>query len=117
MKSYADLVADAKTRIKEVTPAQVMDEREKGGKLVLVDIRDREEVNLGMIPGAVHISRGNLESGIERSIPRDAHVVLYCAAGNRSALAAETLAKMGYSDVASMSGGFRAWAEQGGEVD
>jgi rhodanese-related sulfurtransferase len=117
MKSYADLVADAKKHIKEVTPEQVMREREAGGKVVLIDIRDREEVNLGMIPGAAHISRGNLESGMERSVPRDAHVVLYCAAGNRSALAAETLEKMGYTDVSSMSGGFRAWAEQGGDVD
>lgn len=117
MKSYADLVADAKKHIKEVTPEQVMKEREAGTKLVLVDIRDREEVNLGMIPGALHISRGNLESGMERSVPRDAHIVLYCAAGNRSALAAETLATMGYTDVASMRGGFRGWAESGGDVD
>lgn len=117
MKSYADLVAEAKKHIKEVTPEQVMQERETGKKLVLIDIRDREEVNLGIIPGAAHISRGNLESGIERSVPRDAHIVLYCAAGNRSALAAETLAKMGYTDVASMAGGFRAWAEKGGDID
>lgn len=117
MKSYADLVAEAKKHIKEVTPEQVMQEREAGKKLVLIDIRDREEVNLGIIPGAAHISRGNLESGIERSVPRDAHIVLYCAAGNRSALAAKVLGEMGYTDVASMSGGFRAWAEKGGDID
>lgn len=117
MKSYADLVTEAKRHIKEVTPEQVMKEREAGTKLVLIDIRDREEVNLGIIPGAAHISRGNLESGIERSVPRDAHIVLYCAAGNRSALAAKTLGEMGFSDVSSMSGGFRAWAEKGGDID
>src|SRR5579862_204223 len=113
-KSYADLVAEAKKHIKEVTPEQVMAEREKNAKLVLIDIRDREEANLGMIPGAVNMSRGNLEGLVERSVPRDAHIVLYCAAGNRSALAARVLGEMGYNDVASMAGGFRGWAEKGG---
>ena len=116
-KSYADLVTEAKKHIKEVTPKQVSTERDKGGNLVLIDIRDREEVNLGTIPGALHMSRGNLESTIERSIPRDAHIVLYCAAGNRSALASKVLAEMGYSDVASMAGGFRRWVDEGGEID
>jgi rhodanese-related sulfurtransferase len=74
-------------------------------------------VNLGKIPGAVHISRGNLETKVEAVIPRDANLVIYCASGNRSALAAVTLKEMGYQNVASMSGGFRGWVEAGGDVE
>jgi rhodanese-related sulfurtransferase len=74
-------------------------------------------VNLGMIPGAIHLDRGRLESKVEAAIPRDATVVLYCAVGNRSALAAETLEKMGYTDVASLDSGFRGWVEAGGEIE
>ena len=72
------------------------------GSATFVDVRDLNEVNLGMIPGAVHLDRGRIESKVEAAIPRDATVVLYCAAGNRSALAAETLREMGYNDVVSL---------------
>jgi rhodanese-related sulfurtransferase len=74
-------------------------------------------VNLARIPGTLHISRGNLETKIEALIPRDAHVVIYCASGNRSAFAAETMREMGYEDVASMAGGIRRWIEVGGDVE
>lgn len=94
-----------------------MDMQKRGEKVTLLDVRDLNEVNLGKIPGTLHISRGNLESKVEAQIPRDANVVIYCASGNRSAFAAETMASMGYAHVASMAGGFRAWAEAGGDID
>jgi rhodanese-related sulfurtransferase len=117
MKSYADLVADARARIPEVTVADVRAMQEAGTPVVLVDVRDQGEVNLGFIPGALHISRGTLEGKIERAVARDAKVVLYCSSGNRSLLAGDMLRQMGYRDVSSLAGGIRAWVEQGGELD
>lgn len=117
MKSAADMIAAAKSRIKEVSPRDVMDMQRRGEPLAVLDVRDLQEVNLGKIPGTLHISRGNLETKVEAIIPRDAHVIVYCASGNRSALAADTLQQMGYTNVASMAGGFRGWVEAGGDVD
>lgn len=117
MKTAADLIAEAKARIREVTPKDVREMQDRGEKLVLLDVRDQNEVNLGRIPGAVHISRGTLETKVEAAIPRDANVVIYCASGNRSAFAAVTMLEMGYTRVASMAGGIRDWAMSGGDVD
>ena len=117
MKTGRQLVDEAKARIKEVSVEEVMDMQQRGEKVTFLDVRDLQEVNLGKIPGTVHVSRGNLETKIEALIPRDANVVIYCASGNRSAFAAETLEQMGYTHVASMAGGFRAWAEAGGDVE
>ena len=111
------MIAQAKSQIKEVTPKDVMEMQKRGAKVLLLDVRDLQEVNLGKIPGAAHISRGNLETKVEAVIPRDAHVVIYCASGNRSAFAALTLREMGYTDVASMATGFRGWVESGGDVE
>jgi rhodanese-related sulfurtransferase len=80
-------------------------------------VRDQAEVNLGMIPGAMHISRGTLEGKIEHALGRDVKVVLYCSSGNRSLLAGDVLRQMGYTDVSSLAGGIRAWVEQGGDLD
>jgi rhodanese-related sulfurtransferase len=117
MKSYADLVNDARTRVPEVTVSDVRAWQDAAKALVLVDVRDQSEVNLGIIPGAVHISRGTLEGKIERAAARDAKVVLYCSSGNRSLLAGDMLRQMGYVDVSSLAGGIRAWVEQGGDLD
>jgi rhodanese-related sulfurtransferase len=117
MKSYSDLVADARTRVPEVSVQDVRGLQQTGSRFVLLDIRDQNEVNLGMIPGATHISRGTLEGKIENAIPRDAKLVLYCSSGNRSLLAGDVLREMGYRDVSSLAGGIRAWVEQGGELD
>src|SRR5215203_1051929 len=103
-KSGVDLINEAKTRIKEVTPAEAMADTSEN--LVYFDCRERQEYNLGHIPGAVFIPRGQMETKVEAIIPRDKKVVIYCASGNRSALAAETMMQMGYTDVASMSDGF-----------
>jgi rhodanese-related sulfurtransferase len=117
MKSYADLVNAARTRIPEITGADVRALQGAGKPVVLLDVRDQAEVNLGMIPGALHISRGTLEGKIERAVSRDAKVVVYCSSGNRSLLAGDMLRQMGYDDVSSLAGGIRGWVEQGGDLD
>jgi rhodanese-related sulfurtransferase len=116
MKSGTDLINEAKARIRQVNTAEALTLHARGGAIFL-DVRDLQEVNLGKIPNAVHISRGNLETKIEAVVPRDAEVVIYCASGNRSALAAETMQQMGYTNVSSLAGGFRGWAEAGGDID
>lgn len=113
IKSGSDLINEAKTRIPEVGVA----EAQAAPDVVWLDVREPNEWNLGRIPGAKFIPRGQLETNIERQIQRDANVVIYCASGNRSALAADTMRIMGYERVASLRGGFRAWVDAGGEVE
>jgi rhodanese-related sulfurtransferase len=117
IKTAEQVLSEAKAQIKEYTPAQVMEMLTRGDKFTLLDVRDPNEASLGKIPGAVHISRGRLEQNIEAAIPRDAQVVIYCANGNRSALAAITLRDMGYDRASSMSSGFNGWTAAGGDVD
>ena len=117
MKSFQELVAESKGRIAEVTAAETIAKQASGAALVLIDVREDREWNLGHAAGAVHMSRGTIESKIDAAVPRDAQVVLYCASGNRSALSAESLVAMGYSNVVSLAGGFRAWVDAGGEVE
>lgn len=117
MKSAAELIADAKSRITEVTPVETIAMRASNPGVVLVDVREDREWNLGHAAGAVHMSRGTLESKIDQVVPREVPVVLYCASGNRSALAAESLMLMGYANVASMSGGFRGWVDANGDIE
>jgi len=116
-KSGMDLVNEAKQRIAEVTAQEVQAMQSRGENAIYLDVREPNEWNLGHIPGAVHIPRGTLELKIEGAVPRGQKIVIYCAGGNRSALAADTLSQMGYDDVASMAGGWRAWAESGGTVE
>ncbi len=116
MKTAQQLIAEAKSMVSEVTAREVQDRIARGDALVLIDIREQQEWNLGHAAPAIYLGRGVLESQIEARVPRDAHVVLLCASGNRSALAARTLQEMGYADVASMAGGFRDWVATGGEV-
>ncbi len=115
-KSYPELLADAKSRIREVTARDAKAMHENGGA-VFVDVREPQEANLGMIPGALFIPRGNLESNIEARVPREATIIVYCARGNRSAFAADTLQQMGYEHVASLAGGFGEWVAEGGDVE
>lgn len=116
MKSGTDLINESKERIRQIDSAEALALHKRGG-VTFLDVRDQPEVNLGKIPNAVHISRGNLETKIEAVVPRDAQVVIYCASGNRSAFAADTMQEMGYTNVCSLAGGFRGWAEAGGDVD
>lgn len=116
MKTAQQLIAEAKTQIRETTAREVQAQYARGEAVVLVDIREQNEWTLGHAAPAIYIGRGVLESQIEQRVPRDANVVLICASGNRSALAARVLQEMGYSNVASMAGGFRDWVATGGEV-
>jgi len=115
MKTAKDLYSEARARVRQIDAKEAL-RLHAEGRTTFVDVRDLNEVNLGMIPGAIHLDRGRLESKVEEAIPRAASVVLYCAAGNRSALAAETLRDMGYTDVCSLDSGFRGWVEAGGDI-
>jgi rhodanese-related sulfurtransferase len=116
-KTAADLIAEAKSRIREVSAAEVAKHVGEADAPVLLDVREPQETNLGRIRGALVIPRGNLETKVEAIIPRNAKVVIYCASGNRSAFAADTLQQMGYADVASMAGGWNAWVGIGGPIE
>ena len=116
-KSYHDLVREAKTRVAEVTAADTIRILQEQPGTVVVDCREPNEAALGIIAGSVVIPRGVLEQRIERSARRDQKVIIYCASGNRSALAADSLREMGYKDVATLAGGFRGWIDAGGDVE
>lgn len=115
-KSGSDLVAEAKARVKEINAANAIVERQNPDT-VFLDVREPNEWNLGHVPGAIHIPRGQLEGKVEGIVGRDRNIVVYCAGGSRSALAADTLQQLGYQQVASLAGGFRGWAENGGEIE
>src|ERR1051326_6037476 len=105
MSSYRDLLRPAKTGTDEADPKRAQALIGEGA--LVVDVRERDEWEQGRIPGAVHIPRGYLESRIEQAAPdRSRPVVLYCAAGNRSAFAAKTLAELGYERPVSLAGGY-----------
>ena len=116
-KSGQDLIDEAKQQIEEVTPEQVREMQTRNERVVYLDVREPNEWNLGRLPNAVHLPRGNLETKVEAMIDRAQRVVIYCARGNRSALAALTLKQMGYESVASMAQGFQGWADINGEVE
>jgi len=113
----ADYIRQVKQQIDEVDPSDVKPLIHNG--VAIVDVRETEEWDQGHLPGATHVPRGYLESRIEGAVPdRGQRVILYCASGNRSALAAKTLRdELGYADVASMTGGITLWKDRGYEVD
>jgi sulfur-carrier protein adenylyltransferase/sulfurtransferase len=117
MPTYRELLAQVKDEIDEVDAVRARELIESCDP-VIVDVREQDEWDEGHIPGALHIPRGNLESRIESAAPdRSRELVVYCAAGNRSAFAAKTLEELGYEDVVSLSGGFTDWKRNGFPVD
>jgi rhodanese-related sulfurtransferase len=111
---FLKLVADAKARVKECTVQDVRTRQAAGERFTLVDVREESEFAAGHLPGAVHIGKGVIERDIEAKVPdAGAPLVLYCGGGFRSALAAEALQKMGYSNVISMDGGWSGWVKAG----
>src|SRR4026209_2296531 len=111
---FLNLVQDAKKRVRETTPETVRRRQETGERFHLVDVREDTEWERGRALGAIHIGKGIIERDIERAIPdRDEEIILYCGGGFPSALAADTLAKMGYTNVVSMDGGWKRWRELG----
>jgi molybdopterin/thiamine biosynthesis adenylyltransferase/rhodanese-related sulfurtransferase len=119
MPSGSEFIRQVKERIREVDPRDVHDQINNGNHAVIVDVREQHEFDESRIPGAIHVPRGHLESRIEGAVrDKDAEVILYCASGNRSALAADTLqSQLGYENVASMTGGITLWKDRGYEVD
>jgi molybdopterin/thiamine biosynthesis adenylyltransferase/rhodanese-related sulfurtransferase len=113
MPTYRDYFAEIKKRVKEATPQQVA-ELLRAGDVQLADVREKDEWDAGHLPGAVHVPKSYLEQWAEDRIPdKGKRTVLYCAGGVRSAMAADTLRQLGYTDVISMSGGFNRWKDSG----
>lgn len=115
---FLNLVNDAKKRVRETTPEAVRRRQETGERFHLVDVREDNEWDRGRALGAIHMGKGIIERDIERAIPdREDEIILYCGGGFRSALAADTLAKMGYVNVVSMDGGWKRWRDLGFPVE
>jgi rhodanese-related sulfurtransferase len=111
---FLKLVQDAKSRVKECTVADVKTRLDRGERLNVVDVREESEFAAGHIPGAVHLGKGVIERDVETKFPdKSTELVLYCGGGFRSALAADNLQKMGYTNVISMDGGMRGWRQGG----
>ncbi len=111
MASFRELLAQTKSAIHEIEPADV---EAKGNTPTLLDVRELDEFEQGMIPGSVFIPRGHLEAQVENKLTdRDAEIIVYCAGGVRSAFATKTLQDLGYTNVTSMAGGFGRWKNEG----
>lgn len=114
---FVALVDDAKARVREISVEEVLARRQAGDAFHLVDVREDREWDAGHADGAVHMGRGVIERDIVAAIAdKAAPIVLYCGGGFRSALAADNLQKMGYTNVRSMAGGWSAWTSSGGPV-
>jgi len=112
--NFLKLVNDAKSRIKQTNVADVKRRMDAGEKFVLVDVREDNEWAKGHVSGAAHMGKGVIERDIETAVPDPkTKLILYCGGGFRSALVADNLQKMGYSNVESMDGGWRGWVEAG----
>jgi len=113
-KRFLTIVNDARKRITETNVQEVNDRRDRGDNFHLVDVREESEWDKGHITNAIYIGKGVIERDIEKKIDNtDAEIILYCGGGFRSALAADNLQKMGYSNVSSMDGGYSGWVKAG----
>ncbi len=118
MATYRDLLQQVKTEIEEIDQGRAADLLQGDDAPALIDVRERDEWEEGHLPGAVWVPRGNLESRIEQAVPdRDTPIIVYCAAGSRSAFAAKTLEELGYTNVSSLVGGFTEWKRAGRPYD
>ncbi|PYV52640.1 MAG: sulfurtransferase [Acidobacteria bacterium] len=110
---FLKIVDDAKSRIKETDVDEVKERLDRGDKFLLVDVREESEFAKDHLPGAIHLGKGVIERDIEGRVPDlNTPMVLYCGGGFRSAMAADNLQKMGYTNVISMDGGVRGWREK-----
>ena len=115
---FLKLVTDAKARVRECRVEDIKKRLDAGERFVLVDVREESEYAAGHAPGAVHMGKGVIERDVETKVPDPATpLVLYCGGGYRSALAADALQKMGYTNVISMDGGWRDWSGKGFPVE
>lgn len=110
---FLKIVDDARSRVRETNVDEVKKRMDRGDKFMLVDVREESEFAKDHLPAAVHLGKGVIERDIEERVPNlDTEIVLYCGGGFRSALAADNLQKMGYTNVISMDGGIRGWREK-----
>ncbi len=117
-KTYTDLFSEVRDNVKTISLDELKKRLDAGDKFTLVDVREKDEVRLGYIPGAIHVPRGFLEMQIESKVPdRSAEVIVYCAGGTRSAFAAKTLAELGYTRVLSANPGYVRWKDVGYPVE
>ena len=115
---FLKIVDDAKSRVRQTGVPAVLARLRKGEPLTLVDVREDGEWAKGRIAGSIHLGKGVIERDVEEAIPDKAReIILYCGGGFRSALSADNLQKMGYRNVISMDGGWRAWNDAGGPVE
>ena len=111
---FLKIVEDTRKRIREVTIDDVKAKLDRKEKFLLIDVREESEYAADHLPGAVHLGKGIIERDVEARVPdQNTPLVLYCGGGFRSALAADNLQKMGYTQVLSMDGGIRGWREKG----
>ena len=111
---FLKIVDEARSRVRETNVDEVKKRMDRGDKFLLVDVREESEYAKDHLPNAIHLGKGVIERDIEARVPQlDAEMVLYCGGGFRSALAADNLQKMGYTNVWSMNGGIRGWRERG----
>lgn len=112
LPEYNQLVNEAKKEITEINPAQLQTMQQSGEKFTLIDVREPDEVAQGSIAGSVPLPRGQLEYKIDTiTADKSARIVCYCGGGGRSALAAQSLKRMGFKDVLSLEGGYKKWTE------
>ena len=116
-EGFLTLVNDAKSRIREVTVAETQKRMEQDESVKLIDVREDHEWEAAHAAGAIHLGKGIIERDIETTVPdKNTEMILYCGGGFRSALVADVLQRMGYTNVYSVAGGWKAWKESGGEV-
>ncbi len=117
-EGFLKIVNESKTRIKEVTVAETRDRLRENSDARLVDVREDNEWDAAHAAGAIHLGKGIIERDIEATVPdKSTELILYCGGGYRSALAADVLQKMGYTNVFSMAGGWKAWKESGAPIE
>ncbi len=117
-KKFLDIVNDAKSRIRETNVKAVKAKMDRGEKFILVDVREESEWEKGHITNAIYIGKGVIERDIEQKINiTEAEIILYCGGGFRSALAADNIQKMGYTNVSSMDGGYSGWVNAGYPIE
>lgn len=111
-EAFEQICQDAKTRVQEITVIEVKQKLDAGENFVFIDVREDNEWDVDHAAGAQHLGRGIIERDIEKVVPdKAAEIVLYCGGGYRSALAADNLQRMGYTNVLSMAGGIKAWRD------
>jgi rhodanese-related sulfurtransferase len=117
-EGFLKLVNNAKTRIKELTVAETQERMRENPEAKLIDVREDKEWEAAHAAGAIHLGKGIIERDIENTVPnKSTELILYCGGGYRSALAADVLEHMGYANVFSMAGGWKAWQDGGGEIE